>query len=59
MIETTAEKTAYLQSLIDEINNDLINKSLTDKQIAIKKQLLNNYSLAIKKLNRFRLKDLI
>ncbi|MCQ8130512.1 hypothetical protein [Methylomonas rivi] len=59
MIETTAEKTAYLQSLIDDINNDLINKQLTEKQVIIKKQLLNNYRLAINNLNRFKLKNLI
>jgi|GEM_PF-3908193 len=59
MIETTVEKTSYLQSLIDEINNDLINKDLTDKQITIKKRLLNNYQISIKRLNRFQLKNLI
>lgn len=60
-IETTDEINLYFQSLINEIKDDLFHKVLTDKEIHIKKQLINNFQSAIDYSLRFRysLKNLI
>ena len=59
MIETNVAKVFYFRCLICQINCHLNVFPLSDKEIAIKKQLLNNYQTAINRLNRYQLKNLI
>lgn len=52
-------KAQQLQNLINEIQDQIENQLLTEKQLEIKDRLLLNYQTALNRLQKTKLKHLI